>query len=285
MLSFLYVTDLHGWAKGYEEVLQSALDKNISVIINGGDMLPKGSHLISSQQLFIEEYLASYFETLLESGIHYYGMFGNDDCRSVLCYWQKLLRNYSNAHDLTTSWQNIGENFIIRGCNYVPDHPFGLKDWSVLDTRDFVRPRQFTDPVISEQGTFKKIDDISLFFDNRPTFQELLDDLAKDAPSLNRAILVCHAPPAKTALGVIGDGTDVGSVALCKWIQKHQPLLTLHGHIHESPKVTGEHTAKLGTTTAHQPGQGEGGMLAYSIVTINEDKVEIEHIQKHLYRT
>ncbi len=132
---------------------------------------------------------------------------------------------------------------------------------------------------------FKIIDDINLFFGSRPTFEELLDDLAKDAPSLDRAILVCHAPPAKTALGVIGDGTDVGSVALGKWIQKHQPLLTLHGHIHESPKVTGEHTAKVGRTTAHQPGQGAGEMLAYSIVTINEDEVGIEHIQKYPYNT
>jgi hypothetical protein len=38
----------------------------------------------------------------------------------------------------------------------------------------------------------------------------------------------------------------------------------------------------VGRTTAHQPGQGTGGMLAYSIVTINEDEAEIEHIQKYL---
>lgn len=285
MLTFLYVTDLHGWAKGYEEVLQAALDKNISTIINGGDMLVKGSHLISSQHLFIEEYLPSYFDALSAYGIHYYGMFGNDDCRSVLCYWQELLGNYSNAHDLTESWLNIGDEFIIRGCNYVPDHPFGLKDWSVLDTRDFVRPHQFTYPVISEQGTFKKIEDINLFFNNRPTFQELLDDLAEDAPSLDRAILVCHAPPAKTDLGMISDSTDVGSVALGKWIHKYQPLLTLHGHIHESHEVSGKHTAKLGRTTAHQPGQGVGGKLVYSIVTIDEDEVRIEHTQKNLYGT
>jgi Icc-related predicted phosphoesterase len=151
-----------------------------------------------------------------------------------------------------------------------------------MDTRDFIRPRQYTYPVISERDTFRKIDDINLFFDDRPTFQELLDDLVKDAPSLDRAILVCHAPPAKTGLGVISDGTDVGSVALSKWIQKHQPLLTLHGHIHESPKVTGEHTAKLGRTIAHQPGQGVGGILIYSIITIDKDKVEIEHIKRNL---
>ena len=40
-MNFLYVTDLHGWTKGYDEVLEAALDKNIAIIINGGDMLPK----------------------------------------------------------------------------------------------------------------------------------------------------------------------------------------------------------------------------------------------------
>ena len=282
-MRFLYVTDLHGWAKGYQEVLQAALDKNISTIINGGDMLPKGSHLISSQKLFIEEYLPSYFDTLSASGIHYYGMFGNDDCRSLLCHWQQLLTNYSNVHDLTESWLNIGDEFILRGCNYVPDHPFGLKDWSVLDTRDFIRPPQFSSPVITEQGKFKKIEDINLFFDNRPTFQELLDNIAEDAPSLKRAILVCHAPPAKTSLGVIGDGTDVGSLALNNWIHKNQPLLTLHGHIHESHEVTGEHTTKLGRTIAHQPGQRMDCKLVYSIITITKDEVIIEHTQKNIY--
>ena len=173
---------------------------------------------------------------------------------------------------------------MMGGCNYVPDHPFGLKDWSVLDSRDFLRPRQFTYPVISEHGTFRKIDDIDLFFNERPTFQELLEDLAGQAETLDRAILVCHAPPASTGLGVIADGTEVGSVALREWIEKHQPLLTLHGHVHESPEVTGEHTAKLGRTTAHQPGQGIDGTLVYSIVTIDEDEVKIEHTKRDLLK-
>jgi len=31
----------------------------------------------------------------------------------------------------------------------------------------------------------------------------------------------------------------VGSVAIRRFIAKHQPLLTLHGHIHESARITG----------------------------------------------
>ena len=40
MFQFLYVTDLHGWTKGYEEILQIALQENIDTIVNGGDIAP-----------------------------------------------------------------------------------------------------------------------------------------------------------------------------------------------------------------------------------------------------
>jgi Icc-related predicted phosphoesterase len=68
-------------------------------------------------------------------------------------------------------------------------------------------------------------------------------------------------------------------LAVLRWINRHQPLLTLHGHIHESPDVTGRHAARLGRTVCHQPGQrGERqGLLVYSMVTIEEARhVRIE---------
>ena len=38
MFRFLYVTDLHGWTNGYEEILQIALQEAIDTIVNGGDI-------------------------------------------------------------------------------------------------------------------------------------------------------------------------------------------------------------------------------------------------------
>ncbi len=54
---FLYVTDLHGWIDGYEQISQIAQEEEITVVINGGDMLPHAKDLIFTQRLFIEEYL------------------------------------------------------------------------------------------------------------------------------------------------------------------------------------------------------------------------------------
>lgn len=40
-MKILYVTDLHGDKKKYSKILEVAIEKEIKVIVNGGDMLPK----------------------------------------------------------------------------------------------------------------------------------------------------------------------------------------------------------------------------------------------------
>ena len=40
-MKILYVTDLHGDKEKYKKTLEIAIEKGISVIVNGGDMLPK----------------------------------------------------------------------------------------------------------------------------------------------------------------------------------------------------------------------------------------------------
>jgi hypothetical protein len=88
------------------------------------------------------------------------------------------------------------------------------------------------------------VDDVEAFLEARPTLEELLDAIAARAAGWERAVLVCHAPPQGTGLGNISPDTDVGSAAVRAWIERYQPLLTLHGHIHESPRVTGIDTVR-----------------------------------------
>ncbi|MGD9100789.1 MAG: phosphoesterase, partial [Anaerolineae bacterium] len=47
------------------------------------------------------------------------------------------------------------------------------------------------------------------------------------------------------------------SKAIYDFLSKHQPRLSLHGHIHESPQVSGRWHARLGNTICIQPGQLE----------------------------
>jgi len=39
------------------------------------------------------------------------------------------------------------------------------------------------------------------------------------------------------------------------FIEEHQPPLTLHGHIHESPMVSGSYAERIGRTLCVNPGQ------------------------------
>ena len=120
------------------------------------------------------------------------------------------------------------------------------------------------------------IGDVEAFLKARPTLAELLNAIAERAADWERAVVVCHAPPKGTGLGNISPETDVGSAAVRAWIERYQPLLTLHGHIHESCRITGIDTTKIGRTTVHQPGQERFlGRLVYSIVEVEEGAVRV----------
>ena len=61
-----------------------------------------------------------------------------------------------------------------------------------------------------------------------------------------------------------------GSTAVRQAIEKYQPLLSLHGHIHESRGET-----KIGRTVAINPGSEYGeGVLRGAIITLSGDNVE-----------
>ena len=78
-MKILYVTDLHGDKKKYRKILDVAIEKEIKVIVNGGDMLPKQCDRHSEQSFFINGFLDEYFEELKKQDITYLAMLGNDD--------------------------------------------------------------------------------------------------------------------------------------------------------------------------------------------------------------
>ncbi len=98
-----------------------------------------------------------------------------------------------------------------------------------------------------------------------------------------RAIFNFHVPPHGTPLDlcpkldedfrvvtVMGNPvqTHAGSIAVRSVIEEYQPLVSLHGHIHESRSAV-----KLGRTFAVNPGSEYGeGVLLGAIVTVTPDK-------------
>lgn len=113
-------------------------------------------------------------------------------------------------------------------------------------------------------------------------------EIVEGVDDFSRVILNFHAPPKDSTLDtaaeldwstdppkvVTSGGTPVmygaGSAAVRSAIEKYQPLLGLHGHIHESRGQT-----KIGRTVAINPGSEYGeGLLRGAIVTLQGDRVE-----------
>jgi Icc-related predicted phosphoesterase len=70
-----------------------------------------------------------------------------------------------------------------------------------------------------------------------------------------RTIYIMHSPPFGTRLDFIQGGKSAGSRSIKAFIEKNQPLLTLHGHIHESPELSRTYFDRIGETLSINPGQ------------------------------
>ncbi|TMD90718.1 MAG: metallophosphoesterase [Chloroflexi bacterium] len=110
---------------------------------------------------------------------------------------------------------------------------------------------------------------------------ERIEAMAKQIADPTRAIFNLHCPPYRSGLDeapaidadmkLLHGGRalrPVGSTAVRQAIDKHQPLLSLHGHIHESKGAV-----KLGKTLSINPGSAyEEGMLMGAIINLDPNK-------------
>jgi Icc-related predicted phosphoesterase len=113
-----------------------------------------------------------------------------------------------------------------------------------------------------------------------------IDAVVAKIPDMSRAIFNFHAPPYGSGLDEAPALDDtmrpihggavmkpVGSVAVREAIQKYQPLLSVHGHIHESRGIW-----KPGRTLALNPGSSyNDGVLQGAVLEINEKKGKVKH--------
>ena len=86
-------------------------------------------------------------------------------------------------------------------------------------------------------------------------------------------VLVSHSPPKGVVdLSKYHGGGHVGSEAVRKWIEEKQPLISLHGHIHESRGF-----GRIGRTVVVNPGsEAEHGALLYAVIDVEGDKIEVK---------
>ncbi|MDO9518308.1 MAG: metallophosphoesterase [Methanosarcinaceae archaeon] len=270
-MKILFVTDLHGCKWKYDRLFEVANDFQANVVINGGDMLPKNSELFKQGE-FITDHLDDHFAQFNSAGIYYLCYPGNDDLR----IYDKQFDNACNKYPLVINlaqrkFEVGGYDFV--GMNWVVDYPFRLKDRCRMDTADYIFQEQFGTGLLSTQDGWQEINDWFTCAKTLPTIEEELDRLVRP-DDMSKSVYVIHMPPCNLGLDRCYHGAEVGSKAVYNFLEKNQPKLSLHGHIHESPEVTGQWYAKIGETLCIQPGQ----LDEFTYVTIDLTTMKFDRI-------
>jgi Icc-related predicted phosphoesterase len=277
-MKLLYTSDLHGHDPFYRELLALAESQNVQAIILGGDLFPRKGH--SDQSLANQkQYVRTSFRSFLQeihntSEMSLYCILGNDDFAGTIPIMEELEREnlLTFLHNQTVP---LTEGIAITGYPFIPPTPFPVKDFEKQDKTEDGNMGSNPDAFISTDGKVVRMEAAEWLL-RRNTIEEDLKQFVETLGSNEKLIHVIHAPPYNTALDCLYDGRAIGSRAVREYIEKKQPLMTLHGHIHESPKISGKYWQKLGQTLSINPGQNTDRFSAV-IVDLSPSGLSLIH--------
>lgn len=252
MPEWFFTSDLHGQGALYEQLVALAATRQPRVVVIGGDLCPHaaGAEGVAHQRVFLQGFLVEFARRLHEGspGTDLLLLMGNDDWSTN----RDCLEAHDGGlwHDLHDRVLNVGE-VQVGGLSWVPITPFVLKDWERWEDGEAEAPARL-DGWVSRGGhreAFRFDADM-----RSPTIREALESLsARCTP--DRTLFVLHSPPRDTRCDMIGGGAHVGSRAIRRFIEHHQPPLVLSGHIHESPRVSASFHDSIGGSVVVNPGQ------------------------------
>jgi uncharacterized protein len=284
---FFFVTDVHGSDVCFRKFLNAAKFYKANVLILGGDICGKSmipvvetgngtyecSYAGEDVVLKSKEQAESLMKEMRDSGIYTLFMQGSEfeelNARPEMAakvFDELMLQGVKKW--LALAEERLKETntkcFISPGNDDIPEID------QILDSSTFV---------VNPERKVLQIDDahemITLGVVNHTPWhspreadeevlQSMIEKMAANLERPENSIFNIHVPPIDTAIDqapkvtpdlkpVVNAGhivmTSAGSVATRKMIEKYQPLMSLHGHIHEAKGL-----AKLGRTVCFNPG-------------------------------
>jgi Icc-related predicted phosphoesterase len=275
----VYTSDLHGDLELYRAAGEAALRLDADAIIFGGDLCP-GTPSASAVSLprAQPEFLRREVGPLVESWkkqrptLRVFVIPGNDDCGTILAALDQL-ESAGLVENLHLKSARLGDYSLI-GMAFVPPTPFSFKDFERRDSSEERAPEvQLARSVLATEQGFKVIEDFGAYLNSLPTIEEEIARLPSGEPA--RTIAVIHCPPYNTRCDVLFNGEHIGSRAIRRWTEYSQPLLTLHGHIHESPRMSGAFFDRIGTSVVVNP--GASGRVPHWVYLELEGLTELDH--------
>ena len=252
MTECFFVSDLHGKIDRYQKLFALIEDEKPGAVFLGGDLLPHAMRKVAGFDDFALDFLFARLEELRNRLKNSYPeiflILGNDDARSEEAKFTEAA-NKGLFHYINQKKISFGDYMVFGYC-FVPPTPFQLKDWEKYDVSRYIDPG-----CVHPTEGFRTTEP-----DYDPRFATIKTDLEELILNENpgKAIFLFHSPPYKTALDRAAlDGkmidhvpldVHVGSIAIRRFIEDKQPLITLHGHIHESTRLTGQWSEQMGKT-------------------------------------
>jgi uncharacterized protein len=244
----IFVTDLHGNENLYHELTTLTNVEEPTCVILGGDLIGYARDA-ESQISFVRGFLGPWMSNL-DSRITWIP--GNVDWPEAVDELRRITA--ANATQLESrSATEIGTWGVV-GYPWVPPTPFRIKLWEKRDHEDDNVSLPCPSFESDANGHTRQISDPE--FVARGSIEE--DMAGMDGNN----VWVVHTPPYGTPLDRVtgsaqGQEDDHrGSRAVTAAIHEKQPPVTLHGHIHESPIVSGKWATRIGRTLAINPGSG-----------------------------
>ncbi len=201
-----------------------------------------------------------------ENNIKCICILGNDDLEQLDETFENECSKFDNVFNIDNKKVDL-EDISFIGLSKVLDHPFGCKDRVVTEEKLEI-PFQLSKIIYVEKcRNMLSVEEWKEYRKNIEKMENVLKQLPKVTEG-KKAIYVFHNSPFGVGLDVCIDKRQVGSKAITDFLTKSNAYMSLHGHIHESYKVTGIWKNELNGTICIQTGQTERGNkdIFYAII-------------------
>ena len=304
--TIFFATDIHGSERCFIKFINAAKFYSADVLILGGDITGKALvSIVRKGSVYTAQFLGQHVTLESEAAVEDF----EKQVRHAGAYPFRTTPEELSAMEadrglVDTLFTRLMVESVQRWCDIAEERLRGSNVRCYIDAGNDDEPEivavlKAASYVQMPEGQVVMIDDehemISSGFANTTPWhaprdipeEELaafLDSMASKLNAPERAIFNIHVPPYASGLDTAPLLTDdlkpivvggdiatgpVGSKAVRAAIERYQPLLSLHGHIHESRAI-----ARIGRTTSINPGSEYGdGHLRAAIVNVKGNKV------------
>ena len=256
-MKLILTSDLHQRIEKWQDLVDAVRKEQPRFVLIAGDLLPKVASVNGQKKFFAR--MRGYFQAMRQAGpVTSLTYLGNDDAHIL----EPLLDELA-AEGLCVNLNgrvHREEGLVFCGMNRVRDYPFGYKHWCVRDGNYLACAEQFCGEglELNENGRYMNLDNLAHYLTSKPSLADELNRVKEQLHpgEIARSIWMVHQPPNRLGMDILGNGRQVGSPTVLRFIEESQPLLGCSGHIHESPyQLGGQWRAQVGRTTWLQPGQ------------------------------